>query len=348
VQDGHLVADPARKRDSWTQGVGVITTKTVLVLGAGASAPYGFPTGKELVKRILEFVTPPQSLTWCAAFHEWVQAHAAADAAAWAGIAKEMKSLSRALLECRPRSIDEFLERRQDVAAAGRLAISVLLLSAEAGSEQPLRSDETKGHWYDDLKSQLVNPSEQLGRDQLRIITFNYERSLEHYLYRSLKPYYNGGITDEDYGNALRQIRFLHIYGSLGPLSWQSGAGVVPYAARGYGHILNAVRGIKVLHEGVEDDVQQNFQTAQDWLQWADRILFFGFGFHRDNVERLGLNDCSRIDHKDIRATCLGLDLTSRDGVEWLWRPRHQSPVIQFAPSGADCCRFLHDHVVLS
>ena len=47
----------------------MITKKTVLILGAGASVPYGFPTGKELVRKICASIDtypsvgPPMGVT---------------------------------------------------------------------------------------------------------------------------------------------------------------------------------------------------------------------------------------------------------------------------------------------
>jgi hypothetical protein len=284
-----------------------------------------------LVTQIYDFAGAPHAKNWCIAFLEWLSNHAKDEITSWG-------------------SADEFLERRQDVANVGRLVISICLLLAEHKAESQLWSNAGGKHWYDYLKSQLTNPADKLGQDQFRIITFNYERSLEYFLYRSLKPFYKQVMTEETYTAAIKQFRFLHIYGNLGPLPWQSATGAVPYGAQGYGEILTAAKSIKVLHQGAEDTVQQNFKTAQEWLQWAERVLFLGFGFHKDNVERLAIYETLGQDGKDrdIRASCLGLDATNRDRVEWGRRAHVRPPVIQFAPPTEDCYKFLHDHVVLS
>ncbi|MEN6575065.1 MAG: hypothetical protein ABFD90_01890 [Phycisphaerales bacterium] len=336
----------------------MIATKTVLILGAGASKPYGFPVGNELVSQIREFTAPPQSGNFCKAFQEWVGVNAGkTELALWANAADEMKSLNHELGKCRPHSIDEFLERRKDVADVGRLAIGFLLLRAEEESANHLWSDNVEGHWYDYLKSRLVNPSETLAQDQLRIITFNYDRSLEHYLFESLKPYYSQDMTEEEYTTAMKRFQFLHIYGSLGPLPWQSATGAVPYPSRGYGPILTAAKNIRVLHQGKDDIVQQNFTIAQEWLKWADRILFLGFGFHKDNVGRLALDSVLK-PQQTISGTCRDLDRTSKNRVEycteWATRPEHTCyghparSTIEFPDKDAKCYEFLHDHADLS
>lgn len=327
----------------------MITTKTVLVLGAGASKPYKFPTGSDLVGQIRNFAGSSWRVDECRSFLEWVQLNAPDEETCWTSIVEDIESLCGELTQSRPDSIDQFLERRPDIANAGRLAISILLLRAEHRSEATLWTDATKGHWYNYLKSQLVNPPDELGRDQLRIITFNYDRSLEHYLYQSLKPYYSGNMTEEEYTATIKRLDFLHVYGSLGPLSWQSAVGTVSYGSFGNREILAASKSVKVLHEGPDDAVRQNFKTAKEWLKWAERILFLGFGFHKDNVERLALNEILReYMSKQVAATCLGLDLTSRDRVEWGLRARNGPPAITFPTPDADCYKFMHEHVVLS
>ncbi|MHB8916083.1 MAG: hypothetical protein ACYC4K_09770, partial [Thiobacillus sp.] len=35
----------------------------------------------------------------------------------------------------------------------------------------------------------------------------------------------------------------------------------------------------------------KNFQIAQNWFEWAERICFLGFGFDALNMERLGIAD---------------------------------------------------------
>ena len=319
----------------------MIQKKTVLVLGAGASQPYRFPTGSELVQRMREYAESPGP-----EYFRTLSVPVRGDTA--------LGELAEQLKIARPNSIDEFLEHRQDLADAGKTLIAILLLHAEKASEQHLWGNATEGDWYSFLKGQLVGAFDSLGQDQVRIVTFNYDRSLEHYLYQSLRPYYQAK-DDRDYGRKISQIRFLHIYGSLGLLPWQSPGKAVPYGAPASvpKHVINARGNIKTLDEGDDGEVQRHIAEAREWLRWAERILFLGFGFHPASVERLALAAVLRPD-QDIRATCKGLDRTSRDAVEfctsWAYRPSNTSGcvAIQFPDVDADCYGFLHDHAVLS
>jgi hypothetical protein len=334
----------------------MINTKTVLVLGAGASKPYEFPTGKELVRQIRDFAGS-RAEKWCESCNISLAGRRPADEEYLAHVVILMQSLHLELKECDPDSIDQFLELRPDMAEAGVLLISILLLSAEHESEEHLWSDTTGGHWYNYLKNRLVNLSKALGQNQLRVISFNYDRSLEHYLFRSLKPFYVGTLTDEAYVDAVKQTQFLHIYGSLGPLPWQSATGMVPYGAKGCGEILTAAKSIKVLHQGAEDAVQRNFIQAQEWLKWAHRVLFLGFGFHEDNVKRLTLANVLR-PTQIISGTSYGLDHTRRSQVEFCTESAQRPdrlypnipgrPAILFPDDSVGCYDFLYQHADLS
>lgn len=315
----------------------MITTKTVLVLGAGASQPYGFPVGSVLVSQL--------------------QSVGVARQLERAGVAGEFKQFSEVLGAAQPYSIDEFLENRPEFSSVGTMAITACLLPAEHRSLKELNDLSKTDHWYRYLKAHLSGPFQELGKNQLRIITFNYDRSLEHYLFTTSCHTY--GKSAGECAIQLAPIEILHVYGSLGPLPWQQAADPLPYGpADVTGRvIIQARQNIKVMHEGLEDTVQGHFEKAKKWLQWADRILFLGFGFHDNNVKRLDLARILRKDQK-ISGTCLGLDHTSRNKVvyctSWALRPENLRPdlspipTIYFPDNDAKCHDFLCKYADLS
>ena len=73
----------------------MINKKTVFVLGAGASCPYGYPSGPELVRRVVQTCRSPQP--------DGALGGLAFDAATCIGFAD-------LLHKAKPRSIDLFLE----------------------------------------------------------------------------------------------------------------------------------------------------------------------------------------------------------------------------------------------
>ncbi len=325
----------------------MITKKTVLVLGAGASEPYRFPIGRRLAAEIRGFADSSAAPNLCRNLRKCVRDAASEETVFLNDLPLRMKELGAALTKALPLSIDQFLELRSDVADAGRVAIAKSLLQAERASADPLWDENTDGHWYAFLRSKLICPIDMLRENQLRIITFNYDRSFEHYLCESLWPFYSNGTPEEKHYKVMTQIRILHVYGSLGPLPWQSPTSPVSYGADTDEEILTASMSIKILYEGTRDDVRRRFNTAQEWLDWADRIVFLGFGFHGDNVKRLDLPNTLK-NKKTVTATCKGLDLTNKEAVQFCTGASRSQPSINFPNSTADCYTLLHDHVVLS
>lgn len=121
----------------------MITTPTVLVLGAGASCPYGFPTAKELKNRICEVFSNPDVIS---------------------RLAKGLDRSSDQFVEFREAfwksstsSVDAFLEGRPEFLDVGKLAIAYCLIPFE--NEPDLYSPPPgDGDWYLYLSERLNRP----------------------------------------------------------------------------------------------------------------------------------------------------------------------------------------------
>jgi hypothetical protein len=98
----------------------MVTKPTVFVLGAGASEPYGFPLGIELVDliatRILSGLAPVEVRQFQALGHDLAP----------------LKEFATALKAARPYSIDAFLETRGTFRDIGEATIAQWLLQAES------------------------------------------------------------------------------------------------------------------------------------------------------------------------------------------------------------------------
>ena len=64
------------------------------------------------------------------------------------------------------------------------------------------------------LAGKLDSTFEEFGNNKLSIVTFNYDRSLEHYLLNSLMTLH--GKTRDECAQALKKIPIVHVYGQLG------------------------------------------------------------------------------------------------------------------------------------
>ena len=62
--------------------------------------------------------------------------------------------------------------------------------------------------------------SNEFSEHALSIITFNYDRSLEEYLYRVL-----GALYNRDAEELVQGLSIIHVHGDLGPLDWESQRG---------------------------------------------------------------------------------------------------------------------------
>ena len=59
----------------------------------------------------------------------------------------------------------------------------------------------------------------------ISFITFNYDRSLEQFLYFAFKHW--EGLPEDVCVDRVRDLQINHIYGKLGPLDWESENGNV-------------------------------------------------------------------------------------------------------------------------
>jgi hypothetical protein len=124
----------------------MITTPTVLVLGAGASYPYGFPTAAGLRQDI------------CHAF-EAPDTNASVLIASYAGgdIDRErVFEFRQAFLKSGQPSIDAFLDRRSEFLHIGKLAIAYCLIPYESEQHLYARDHQRGGDWYQYLALKLI------------------------------------------------------------------------------------------------------------------------------------------------------------------------------------------------
>ena len=112
-------------------------------------------------------------------------------------------------------SLDAFLEHRTDLIEIGKAVIACLLINKE-NVERLFRFDGR--HWLRYLYNNLNATFEEFGGNKLSIVTFNYDRAVEHFLFTSLKNSYNK--SDEECAKALSAIPIIHLHGSLGLLPW--------------------------------------------------------------------------------------------------------------------------------
>lgn len=354
----------------------MITVPTVLVLGAGASIPFGFPSGQTLVDIICHFLHPdgPPDRE-CVPL--WLHRPMGETVARLTATFTRKKITSFAEHLDGEESIDAFLEHQTgDFVDIGKGAIAATLLPFEREraifydfatrrlEKNFLGEQHTVGmvnNWYQLLWRALDAPFEEFQENKLRIITFNYDRSLEHYLFTRLKR----RNPDENVPECTTKMPLIaHIHGRLGYLPWQMPANMdrskyVPYDAiareptRPEEKVeldtkkiewFDAARtGIKVIHEG--SDETDELEQAREWIRQCKRLYFLGFGYHPSNIDRLKIESLN--ERKHIMGTIQGLSREREEALKTMLRGRN-SVGHDLSRVDANSYDFLHDQVDLT
>jgi hypothetical protein len=246
----------------------MITHKVVLILGAGASMPFGFPSGYELKTQITHDLNPAYNRIILSNIHD-------------AGFSpQEIEAFRTALQKSGKRSVDAFLEHRPEFLKVGKTATACVLMPCE--NEERLFA-EGQASWYEYFFNKLNARFEEFEKNSVSVLTFNYDRSLEQYLITALRNAY--GKTSEECAEKLRSLPIVHLYGQLGELPSMSGEGIEYGAPVNTQNLTRSAEAIQIIHEDVKDKPQ--FQRAYELLQNADRICFVGFGYDETNLQRL-------------------------------------------------------------
>lgn len=334
--------------------------KTLLIVGAGASFEVGLPIGSKLLASIVELADirferweqtrgSPALLEalkarFFPAVHETVDEHIRAG---WQLAASAQQAIS----------IDNLIDALEDpkIEVMGKLGIAQAILQAEGESaafkpKDPRRNDlnmsKFAGTWYSTLTKLLAEGVRRSELDgifsNLEIINFNYDRCIEHYLPFSLAQYY--GLDVAHFRELLARLPVHRPYGSVGRLPWQAGdAPAVEFGCPEPQLVADVSSSLRTFTEQVSDESALHAMRAA--VSSADRIVFLGFGFHRQNVELIASPVQS---HSEILGTAMGVsrsDLSVIDDEIWrgfeLRGPREPYRV---ELEDVSCDQFLREH----
>ena len=303
--------------------------KTVFVIGAGASVEVGLPMGIDLLKQIVklthftfDFNRPKtgdvailQALKLFLDEGREVSELNEHLKAGW----QLSESAKQAL------SIDNVIDALEDsrVELMGKLGIVRAILMAEAASSafnpidnQPDTIDLSKfeGTWYSSftkLLTENVRKSEiETIFGNIEIINFNYDRCFEQYLPLSLASYY--GLKPDTFREIMQGLVVHRPYGVAGRLPWQAGDG--PSVRFGEGspqQLVDVAQQVRTFTERIEEG--DELAAMKSSLAGADRVIFLGFGFHRQNVELLSQK---MQDHAEVIATAYQISKSDKSVIE--------------------------------
>ncbi len=313
----------------------MIWDTAVFVLGAGASIPYGFPSGRELISRIAS-ITKEEVRNKLGMNCEEVNSEMGFDTSL-------MLEFQVSLIRSQVDSIDTFLAHPKNdrFLEIGRFLIAGQLIPCE--KKHVLVEDNKPApnqSWYKLLWQSLldIQQPEALSDLKLTFATFNYDRSLEQYLATVLNY---GMHADAQIIKNFLQRNVFHVHGSLGEHPGMDSEGMRPY--RPYltmKDIRKAMCGIRITHEAASFPGRA---TVQERLRTADRIALLGFGYHRDNMQKLfaGAETSAKVLASAYGLTRLEAS-TARKAVADTLRVEHDQIVM--GESGMGCYDFLRNH----
>jgi hypothetical protein len=229
------------------------------------------------------------------------------------------------LEKAKPLSIDAWLAHNPTYIGMGKIAIAIALLKHEQKSS--LRP-EAKGDWYQLLFDRLNAPLGDFQKNELSIVSFNYDRSFEHRLFQSFTNTHTDGETEKEREEKLKEckrvlneLNIVHVYGCLGRLNWQVENPETPLKNLKYGaelragYIMTAAENIKIMPEKSKE-LPEGFQEARKLIANADALYFLGFGYDKTNMERLGID--ASVKPSKVMGTAYRLDYQRTREVERL------------------------------
>ena len=153
---------------------------------------------------------------------------------------------------------------------------------------------------------------------KVQFINFNYDRVLEHFL----TNHYTSFLNDKQTGTAATFIqkmneRILHPYGSIGDID-KVGFSDKNFAdSNGRCHsnnnLLEAAANIRTIHENASVGREVS-QRIFNMINWAERIIFLGLGFDKQNMRML-FNKMN-LRGKEIIGTAYKLENEEKEKVE--------------------------------
>lgn len=234
--------------------------------------PYGFPSGEELVEKILTICSPTDerrpflnAVLRCSQIEP-----------------RQLEPFAQDLRDSSYYSIDAFLQSRPEHTIVGKLLIATVLIPYE-------KPDIVRGDWYQVMFNQLRQNEMQGSNERLSILTFNYDRSLEYFLRRSYMAAF--GFSKAEADRRAGKIEIIHMNGSLGQLWFADrpkGIGRRFQSEVEATEVCQAAKSIRMVHE---ECAQQIVAAAQRVLERATRVAFMGFSYHYENMKRLNLDD---------------------------------------------------------
>jgi hypothetical protein len=320
---------------------------TLFVLGAGASWHYGYPTGEGLIEHVISMadrisiwcnnrigfnsshLLPPKCVEQRMNKGNSINSILAG----WEKLRRECDSLASALRTVRPLVIDYFLEWNVSLQPIGKLVIAAVILECEARliryqanrnryrgegkDERRFNLDKStllssdRDDWYRFIVHKITygcNRSEDIFKNNVNFVKFNYDASLEDCLYDALISI--DMFKKQDVVSFLSDGRISHIYGSIRKtiprgnniIDLSTAMAIGPEKTTAYLPIehekqkilfdkcLDASNNIKIINPHEKESFIDELINARCFVEKSSVLYILGYGFDENNNKRIGLD----------------------------------------------------------
>ncbi|HEX5132086.1 MAG TPA: hypothetical protein VFX92_06330 [Candidatus Krumholzibacteria bacterium] len=251
----------------------------LLVLGAGASVPFGFPTGRDLCDSIIDGLADDSS-----PIRRTLGELGYGD--------EDIGDFRDRLTRSVAGTIDQFLEHNWRYSDMGRAIMAHELARRE---DEARLFDRKNGNWYALLARHFFPGPSDLDNRRIGFVTFNYDRSLEHFLFTWIVNRLNR--TEADAARFVNSLTIDHMYGKLGHLPWEqpNAQDTASSYSRPYGMEVacDAIAGCaECLRIPYDPGItREPFRHVSLHLGSYRAIHFLGFGYDDLNLRRLGVTE---------------------------------------------------------
>lgn len=251
----------------------------VLILGAGASCDFGYPLGDELKIKVIQALSNSKFQSELKNAYQY---------------RPDIDDLIKAFIEdlkITKASIDRFLAKSEK--AYQKLG-KVGIIKVIADCENDNRIFQNTNSWYKVLYNLMDGHSDldKFEGNNLSILTFNYDRSLEHFFFSQLVDDHGNMHMDRIITN-IKKIPIIHLHGRINMLPWEDNQVGYSYGRKGFvPDVFNIAEGMILPHN--KNNENNVFDEAHQIIDKADIIYFLGFGYDEDNLKKLDINLISK------------------------------------------------------
>ncbi|NQU67599.1 MAG: hypothetical protein HQ510_06620 [Candidatus Marinimicrobia bacterium] len=264
----------------------MITKKTVFILGAGSSVPYGFPTGLGLRHLIIkDFFQIQQEMC----IRLGIVGSDRDD------ILNAVRKFDNTFRHSYNNSIDRFLSRNPDHVEIGKTAIIKIIKRLEYESkiqtDPKLRDDDWYSHLFDIMCEDFREPDKyNISDNNISFITFNYDRSLEYFFHQCLTNSFSS-IDAHSINKEFSKINFLHVYGKICKLDSDPIDSTPRHLYNMKLQDLDYRDCLDNIHIISEERKSEEDSEIKSLISEAEKIYFLGFDYAIENLETLGFGE---------------------------------------------------------